>query len=104
MNRAFDPAAMAAAAQTPAPRRLLRRVLLHSLFLALAAGAFVAHQHFQLSGQPTASLVCLVAAGLLALAPIRAIIGEVFSISGHALHAVHGIGGLLFVGLAAGGV
>jgi hypothetical protein len=104
MNRAFDPAAVTAAPQTPAPRRLLRRVLLHCLLLVLAGAAFVAHQHFKLGGQSTASLVCLVAAGLLVLAPVRALIGEVFSISGHALHALHGIGGLLFVGLAAGGV
>jgi hypothetical protein len=104
MNRAFDPAAVTAAPQTPVPGRLLRRIVLHCLLLVLAGVAFVAYQHFKLSGQSTPSLVCLVAAGLLALAPVRALAGEIFSISGHALHALHGIGGLLFAGLAAGGV
>jgi hypothetical protein len=104
MNRAFEPGALTATPQTPAPRRLLPRILLHGLALVLAAAAFVAHQHFKLAGQSTLALVSLVAAGVLALAPIRALVGEIFSLSGHALHAVHGIGGLLFVGLAAGGV
>jgi hypothetical protein len=45
-----------------------------------------------------------VAAGLLAVAPARALIGELFAIEGKVLHALHGLGGLAFMGLAAGGV
>src|ERR1700751_1765621 len=85
-------------------RGVLRRILLHSLLLVIAAVAFVAYQHFKLTGQSTAALVCLIAAAILALAPLRALIGELFAIEGRALHALHGIGGLAFVGLAAGGV
>jgi hypothetical protein len=97
-------AAEMAAMQRPAPRRMLRRILLHGLLLLLAAVAFVGYQHFKLNGQSTQALVSLVGAGVLALAPIRALVGEIFSIEGRVLHAVHGIGGLAFVGLAAGGV
>lgn len=92
------------AMQRPAPRRVLRRILLHCLSLLLAAVAFVGYQHFKLNAQSTQALVSLVGAGVLALAPIRALVGEIFSIEGRVLHAVHGIGGLAFVGLAAGGV
>jgi hypothetical protein len=91
-------------AQRPASRGVLRRILLHCVLLLLAAAAFVAYQHFKLTGQSTPALVSLVAAGILALAPVRAVIGEVFAIEGKVLHALHGLGGLAFVGLAAGGV
>jgi hypothetical protein len=104
MNRVLEPQIPTAHPQTPAPRRIVRRLLLHSVLLVLAAVAFVAHEHFRLTGQSTASLVTLIAAGVLALSPVRALVGEIFSISGHALHAVHGLGALGFVGLAASGV
>ena len=97
-----------AAASVPPPRAPARslpgRILLHGLLLALAAAAFIAYEHFKLAGQSIASIVCLVAAGLLALSPVRALLGEIFSIERRALHVLHGIGGLAFVGLAAGGV
>ena len=104
MNRVFPPLAEPATVQMPAPRRVLRRILLHCLLLVLAAAAFVAHQHFKLNGRSTQALVCLIAAGLLACAPARAVVGELFAIEGKVLHALHGIGGLALVGLAAGGV
>ena len=104
MNRVLPPLAEPAPVQVPAPRRPFRRVLLHCLLLLLAAAAFVAYQHFKLNGQSTPALVSLVAAGVLAFAPARALIGELFAIEGKVLHALHGIGGLAFVGLAAGGV
>ena len=104
MNRVLPPLAEPAPVQLPAPRRPFRRVLLHCLLLLLAAAAFVAYQHFRLNGQSTQALVSLVAAGLLAVAPARALIGELFAIEGKVLHALHGIGGLAFVGLAATGV
>jgi hypothetical protein len=103
MNRVLPALPETSPLQTPAPRRLLHRVLLHAGLLALAAAAFVAYEHFKLTGQSTAALVSLVAAAILALAPVRAVIGELFAIEGKALHALHGIGGLAFVGLAAGG-
>ena len=104
MNRVLPPLAEPAPVQVPAPRRPFRRVLLHCLLLLLAAAAFVAYQHFKLNGQSTPALVSLVAAGVLAFAPARALIGELFAIEGKVLHALHGLGGLAFMGLAAGGV
>ena len=104
MNRVLPPLAEPAPVQLPARRRPFRRVLLHGLSLLLAAGAFVAYQHFKLNGQSTPALVSLVAAGVLAFAPARALIGELFAIEGKVLHALHGLGGLAFMGLAAGGV
>jgi hypothetical protein len=104
MNRVLEPQTPTAYPQTPAPRRIVRRLLLHTVLLGFAAVAFVAHEHFKLTGQSTASVAALIAAGLLALAPVRALLGEIFSISGHALHALHGLGALAFVALAASGV
>jgi len=63
----------------------------------------VAHEHFKLAGNSSASLASLVAAALLALAPLRAIVGEIFSLPGKALHAFHGLGGLALVGLVGTG-
>jgi hypothetical protein len=104
MNRVLPPVAETVPLQKPARPRVLHRIVLQFLFLLGAAAAFVAYQHFKLSGQSTPALISLVAAGVLALAPIRALIGACFAIEGKVLHALHGIGGLAFVGLAAGGV
>jgi hypothetical protein len=103
MNRALPTVAETLPAQKPAARRVLHRVLLHCLSLLIAAAAFVAYQHFKLNGQSTAALVSLVTSGIFALAPVRALIGEMFAIEGRVLHALHGVGGIAFVGLAAGG-
>jgi len=97
------PSAGILAAEAPKSRGILARILLHSLSLVVAAGAFVAYQHFKLNGQPTASMVSLVAAGLFAFSPIRALVGEFFSLEGKVLHALHGIGGLALVALGATG-
>jgi hypothetical protein len=104
MNHAVPPLAETAPLQIPAPRRVFRRILLHCLLLLFAAAAFVAYEHFRLNGQSTLALVCLVAAGVQAVAPLRAVIGEFFAIEGKALHALHGVAGMGLVGLAAGGV
>lgn len=85
-------------------RNLLGRILLHTLSLVCAAGAFVAYQHFKLNGQSTAATVSLVAAAVLAFSPVRALLGEFFRLEGKVLHAAHGLGALGLVGLAAGGV
>jgi hypothetical protein len=85
-------------------RGFFARFLLHGLSLVVAAGAFVAYQHFKLHGHPAAAIVALVAAGLFAFSPVRALIGEFFAIEGKALHLAHGLGGLALVGLGATGV
>ena len=103
MNRVLPPVADTVPVQIPAPRRVFHRVLLHCLLLFAAVTAFVAYQHFKLNGQSTPALVALVLSAILVLTPVRAVIGELFAIEGRLLHAFHGIGGLLFVGLAAGG-
>jgi hypothetical protein len=103
MNRVLPPVAEAVPAQKPAVPRVLHRIVLHGLLLLAAATTFVAYQHFKLNGQSTPALVALAATGIFALAPVRALIGEFFAIEGKLLHTLHGIGGLLFVGLAAGG-
>jgi len=104
MNRVLPTMAEPLPVPKPAARSVFRRVLLHSLSLLIAAAAFVAYQHLKLNGDSTKALLSLVAAGVFALAPIRALIGELFTIESKVLHALHGIGGLAFVGLAAGGV
>ena len=103
MNRVLPPVADTVPVQKPAPRRVFHRILLHCLLLLAAVAAFVAYQHFKLNGQSTPALMALAASAILVLAPVRAVIGELFAIEGKLLHAFHGIGGLLFVGLAAGG-
>ena len=85
-------------------RGFVARFLLHCLSLLVAAGAFVAYQHFKLHDQHTAATVALVAAGLFAFSPVRALVGEFFAIEGKALHFAHGLGGLALVGLGATGV
>jgi hypothetical protein len=91
------------ARQTPT-RSIVRRVLIQCVFVMLAVIAYVAHQHFKLQGQSSPALISLVAAGGFALAPLRVVLGELLAIEGMALHLLHGLGGLAFVGLSAGGV
>jgi hypothetical protein len=104
MNRALPSVIENVPVQKPAPPRVFRRIALHCLLLLLAAIAFVGYQHFKLNGQSTPALASLLVAGVFALAPVRALVCELFDIEGKVLHALHGIGGLTFVGLAAGGV
>ncbi len=104
MNRVSPAPIDTVALQEPARGGLLHRALLHCLSLLSAAAAFVAYEHFKLNGQSSAALVSLVAAALLALTPLRALTRALFAIEGKALHALHGIGGLAFIGLTAGGV
>ncbi len=94
----------AVAEARPRARGFFARLLLHALSLGVAAAAFVAYQHFKLHDQPTAATVSLVAAGLFAFSPLRALLGEFFAIEGKVLHFAHGLGGLALVGLGASGV
>jgi hypothetical protein len=90
-----------------APRRsapaIIFRILLHGLSLLVGVAAFVAHEHFALRGASTASLASLVAAGGFGLAPVRALLHEIFALEGKVLHLAHGFGGLALVGLTVGG-
>lgn len=85
-------------------RPLLWRIVLHLLALGGAAGLYVAHEHWAVSGESTAALLALMGAALLVLAPMRAVLGGLFGLEGKVLHLVHGLGGLALVGLATGGV
>jgi len=86
------------------PRGVLWHVVVNVAALALAGVAFVLYQHYKLAGQATPALVSLVAAALLAFIPIRHLIGALFTLEGRVMHGLHGLGGLAFMGLAAGGV
>jgi hypothetical protein len=85
-------------------RALVGRMLLHAGFLVIAAGLYVAHEHFALHAQSTPAMGCLLGAAGFAVAPVRALLGELWALEQKALHLVHGLGGLLVVGLSAGGV
>lgn len=85
-------------------RSIVGRVILHAFNLLIAAGAFVAYQHFHLEGQSTPALVSLIVAGLFAFAPVRALLSELLGLERRVLHLVHGIGGLGVAGLAFGGM
>jgi len=83
---------------------ILGRILFHTASLLLGIGAFVAYQHFSVAGQSTASLVSLVAAGLLVLSPVRAVLHAFFAVERRVLHVTHGLGALALTGLTLGGV
>jgi len=83
---------------------IVGRVLLHFLFLVIAVGLFAGYQHFKLSGQSPQSLGCLLGAAGFGLAPIRALVSELFTLERRALHLLHGAGGLAVAGLSVGGV
>ena len=106
LSSATAVAERAALARTLAPRRagsIFGRLLLHACNLAIAAGAFAAYQHFHLEKQSTAALVSLLVAAGFALAPLRALLSELWAVESTALHIVHGVGGLGLAGLALGG-
>jgi hypothetical protein len=87
----------------PRAASLLGRIVLHLCALAGAAGLYVAHEHWAVSGQSMPALLALVGAALLVLVPVRAVLGSLFALEGKVLHLVHGAGGLALVGLATGG-
>ena len=91
-------------ARRASPLALLRRVVFHVVLLLMAVALFAAYEHYKLHGESQLSLGCLGGAALLALAPVRALLGEFWSLERHVLHWVHGLGGLALVGAAASGV
>ncbi len=80
------------------------RLVFYGVCLVGALIALGAHQHYKLLGQSTPALVSLLTAGGLALVPLRPLVGSVFRVGGATLHMFHGLGALLFAGLAFGGV
>lgn len=82
---------------------IIFRILLHGGFLLAAVVAFGAYEHFKLNDEATSSLVSLAAAAGFVLAPVRALVRELFVIEGKLLHLLHGVGGLTLGGLALGG-
>jgi hypothetical protein len=92
-----------AAVAPPRTHRVLAHLALNLLALLAAAGAFVAHQHFKLQGQSSASLVSLVLAAVLVLIPVRAVLGIFLGVERRLLHGFHGVGALALTGLAASG-
>lgn len=91
------------AQQRRSPMAMAGRFVLHGLSLLVGIGAFVAHEHFALQGNSTASLATLVAAGVFGLAPLRLLLHEIFAAERTVLHLAHGIGALSLVGLTMGG-
>jgi hypothetical protein len=104
MNSEEQPLPNAQAPRKSAVRSVLGRILLHGLLLLLAVALFAAYQHFALHQQSTPSLVCLAGSAGCALAPVRALLGELLALEARVLHLVHGLGGLLLAGLSLGGV
>jgi hypothetical protein len=105
-----DLARILRAAQASAPsaapstaRRVVGVVLVNCLYLLIAAGLFVAYQHFKLSHQTGLSIASLLGAGVLALTPVRAVLHELVELESHVLHLAHGAGGLLIAGLVGTG-
>jgi hypothetical protein len=103
MNTIPHPAIETLPANEPRGRPLIARILLHGAALLVGIGCYAAHEHFKLHGQSTPALLTLIAAGVLVLAPLRAVIGALFATERKLLHFAHGLGGLTIVGLTAGG-
>ena len=91
-------------ARKPEGRSILRRLIVYAVCLVGASWLYVGYQHFKVSGQSTVATACLVAAALLALAPIRALLSELWGIEGRVLHVLHGLGGLALIAIPATGL
>jgi hypothetical protein len=88
------------------PRRasVLSRLIRDLLCLVLAVVLFVAYEHLKVNGQSAASVASLACAALLALVPVRALLGAIFAVERKALHFAHGLGGLMLLALPATGL
>src|ERR1700690_1544831 len=87
-----------------AARSVVGRMVLYCILIAVAAALYLAHEHYALRGESKLALGCLIGAAGFGFAPIRAVIGDLFGLERKVLHLVHGLGGLLLVGLTLGGV
>jgi len=83
---------------------LFRHIILNLLALLGAAALYVAHEHWSVSGQSTPALVALIGSAVLALVPVRTVLGGLFALEGRVMHLLHGIGGLALIGLLGSGV
>lgn len=101
---ALGPIAPASALPAGRARGLVRRLLVSAASLVAAAVAFAAYEHLRLEGASTEATAALVAAAALAMSPVRWVVHELFAIEGALLHLVHGVGGLVVMGLTFGGV
>src|SRR5579862_4663328 len=105
MNSAQQAALERMMGQQPRSRPAVHHRFVTGLVCLVLAGiALGAYEHFKLVGAHTPALASLIAAGVFALVPVRAILSGLFAVEGTVLHVVHGVGGLAFVGLGMGGV
>ncbi len=104
MRASQEPAAAGQPASRTSIPGIVGRILLHATSLVAGLAVYVAHEHFALQGNSTASLASLLAAGGFGLSPARAALHELFAVEGKILHLAHGVGGLALVGLTLGGV
>jgi hypothetical protein len=89
------------------PRRgptLLGRLLRDLVCLFGSVSAFIAYEHFKVTGNSGLSLTCLIVAALLALVPVRALLGTLFALERGVLHLFHGVGALALLALPITGV
>jgi len=103
MRAAQTPVADLPVSRRRSPLAIARRFVLHASSLLVGIAAFVAHEHFALEGNSTASLVTLIAAGVLCLSPLRWLLHEIFAAERTVLHVVHGLGALSLIGLTLNG-
>jgi len=104
----MEPAPVPPAGNLPVPgrprRSIVGQLLLHAGFIIVAVVAFAAYEHLRLHGRSAPALGCLIAAAAVILAPARAAVRELLAIEGKALHLLHGVGGLVLLGLGLCGV
>jgi hypothetical protein len=101
---AYAPAQETRSPPARTARSILIRLCVHAACLLVAVAAFGAYEHFKLLGEPSPSRVSLLVSAVAGLFPVRALARELLALEGWLLHAVHGVGGLGLLGLAAGGV
>jgi hypothetical protein len=83
---------------------LITWLVVNLAFLAIAAVAYCAHEHFKLVGESPRALASLIIAAAFGLAPVRALLRVLLAIEGRVLHVVHGVGGLALIVLTSAGV
>ncbi|HEY7634363.1 MAG TPA: hypothetical protein VH763_02360 [Gemmatimonadales bacterium] len=83
---------------------VVRKLLLHTIFLLIALGCLAGYEHFHVEGQSGPALACLIAAGVFGFLPVRDVIRILFGIEGKVLHLVHAVGGLALLALPLAGL
>jgi len=108
MNDILSPAGLPGGLSAP-PRRPGRGLLWHLSINTLALGGAamlgLIYEHDAAGGHASQGYLPLGAAALLALMPLRSILGFVWRVEGSIMHWVHGLSGVtLFAALAGGGL